>query len=89
MATGDVVITQRADRYHVEIQHSGNGWNHIHGLHWETTRSPAAAHLYADIVERDHPGSRARVIKTQAVKVTKALTGTTKTLDLGTEEMDR
>ena len=84
MANGDVVRTERADRYNVEIRHPGRDWNHIHGLDWETTASPDAAREYADTVEQDHPASEVRIVHTSATRITKILTGETRAIDLGT-----
>lgn len=89
MAMGEVVRTRRSDRYHVEVQHPGSDWNHIHPPDWEHTTLPELARQYAVCVERDHPGSEARIVRTRVAEVTKLLTGKTTTVDLGAWVVDR
>lgn len=89
MATGDVVKTQRVDRYHVEIRHPrDDDWHQIHGIDWETTPDLAAARAYAEQVSTDHPGSQVRLVGTRAVEITKILTGETKTLNVKASVID-
>lgn len=88
MATGDVVTTRRADRYHVEIRHPDGDWNHIHPPTWERTTLLTMARHYAARVKEDHPDSEVRIIRTRATEVTKLGTRETTVVDLGTEVVD-
>lgn len=85
MAVGQTVLNQRADRYHVEIRHPGGDWHQIHPPAWEHTTDPDTAREYATTVQRDHPGSQVRIIRTIAVTITTIATGKTRTGELGTE----
>jgi len=83
MATGDVVRTQRVDRYHVEINH-GRGWAQIHPPGWEHTTLLTMARSYASQVAADHPGSAVRIVRTTVSQVTTLRTGRVSEVETGT-----
>ncbi|WP_341719917.1 hypothetical protein QQG74_09525 [Micromonospora sp. FIMYZ51] len=84
MAVDDTIMAQRISHYHVEIRHPGQqDWTHIHNPKWETTPRELAARLYARLVERDHPGSKAQIVQTQKLEILTLATGKRNTLDLG------